>query len=189
MAPKPLIDPAILAAKRLAMDWAGGVPNATWRALLTVSGSHTAGKFAGTYTFGAGDPLVLAASGSLTPISTVYLDPADYPTINSVATIARLRVQLYTNDVAPTGNFTIGLYPITRPAASGTAGQCRYTLGTVISGSTVLFTAPAADGLLTGVSTSFALPAAGHYAIAVVTTANVAANAHLHMCATLAMRN
>lgn len=187
--PKPLMEPAILAAKRLAMDWDGGVPNATWREILTVSGSHTAARVAGTYTCGAGDPLVVAATGGLAPISTVYLDPADYPTVNAVATIARLRVQLYTNDVAPTGNYTFGVYPITRPAVSGTAGQCRYTLGTVIAGSTVLFAAPAADGLLTGASSSFALPAAGHYAIAVVTTATVAASAHLHMCATLAMRN
>lgn len=186
---KPLMDPAILAAKRLALGWDEGVPNATWRTIWTGTGSHTAGRAAGLYSVGAGDPLVVAASGSLSPISLIYLDPADYPTVNGVAPILRLRVQLAANDVAPGGNYTVGLYPVTRPSVSGTAGQCRYTLGAVVAGSTVLFSSPAADALLVGSSGAFAMPAAGNYGVAVLTTATVAASAHVHVCGSIAMRN
>jgi hypothetical protein len=88
--------------------------------------------------------------------------------------------------VAPTGNFTFGLYPITRPGTSGGAGLAIYTLGTVVSGSNgATFTTPAADGLLNATGSDFALPANGHYVIGVVTTATIATSAHVHMTAKL----
>jgi hypothetical protein len=39
------------------------------------------------------------------------------------------------------------------------------------------------------VSADFALPADGHYVIGVVTTATVAASSHVHMSASLQLRN
>ena len=158
--------------------------------ILEASGSHTAGKVAGTYAMGDGDPLAVSGTGTLYPVKAIYIASADYPTINSLAPKLRIRAQLYVNDVAPTGNFTFGLYPITRPATSGAAGLDIYTLGTVVSGSNgATFTAPAADGLLNAVGSDFALPADGHYVIGVVTTATVATSSHLHMTAYLQLRN
>ncbi len=164
--------------------------NASYRTLLSVAGSHTAAKVAGTYAFGFGDPVAVGGAGTLYPLAIIHIVAADLPTINSITTKLRIRAQLFTNDVAPTGNFTFGLYPVTRPATSGGTGLCIYTIGTVVSGSNgASFTTPAADGLLTAVGSDFALPADGVYVIAVVTTATIAASSHIHMNAQLQMRN
>lgn len=164
--------------------------NLSYRTLLDCSGSHTAAKVAGTYGMGQGDPLAVSGTGTLYPLNSIFIAAADYPTIGLLAAKLRIRAELYTNDVAPTGNFTFGLYPITRPATSGGAGLCIYTLGTVVTGSNgATFTAPAADGLLNAVGVDFALPADGHYVIGIVTTTTVAASAHIHTSASLQMRN
>jgi len=166
------------------------VPNASYRTILQASGSLTAAKVAGTYALGQGDPIAISGTGTLYPIATIYIAAADYPTVNGAAAKLRIRVQLYTNDVAPTGNFTFGLYPITRPGTSGGAGLDIYTLGTVVSGSNgATFTTPAADGLLNAVSSDFSLTSDGHYVIGVLTTATVATSSHLHMTASLQLRN
>lgn len=166
------------------------VPNASYRTILDCSGSHTAARVAGTYFMPQSQALGISGTGTLYPPNTVFIAAADYPTLNGVAPKLRIRAQLYTNDVAPTGNFTLGLYPVTRPATSGGAGLCIFTLGTVVSGSNgATFTTPAADGLLQSVGADFALPADGHYVIGVVTTGTVATNAHVQITASLQMRN
>jgi hypothetical protein len=161
----------------------------SYQTILEASGSHTAAKVAGTYALGDGYPAAVSGTGTLDPIKTIFIAVADYPSVDGKAAKLRLRVQLYVNDVAPTGNFTFGLYPITRPATSGGAGLDIYTLGTVVTSSTVLFTTPAADGLLNGASADFALPSDGHYVIGFVSTATVATSSHLHMSASLQKRN
>lgn len=167
-----------------------GVPNSSYRTILLAAGSHIAGRVAGSYALGHGDPAAISGTGTLYPIATIYIAAADYPTVNAVTTKLRIRAQLYVNDVAPTGNFTFGLHPITRPATSGAAGLNIYTIGAVIAGSNgATFTAPAADLLGNAVGADFALPADGHYIIGVVTTATVAASSHIHMVASLQMRN
>lgn len=165
-------------------------PNPGYKTLMEASGSHTAAKAAGTYAIGDGDPLAVSGTGILYPIKTFYIAAADFPSYGGLAPKLRIRVQLYTNDVAPTGNFTFGLYPITRPGTSGGVGVNIYTLGTVVTGSNgATFTAPAADGLLQANGADFALPADGHYCIGVVTTAAVAANSHIHIVAFLQIHN
>lgn len=166
------------------------VPNSSYRTILDCTGSHTAAKIAGTYAMGQGDPLAISGTGTLYPLNTIYLAAADYPTLNTVVPKLRIRAQLYTNDVAPTGNFTLGLFPITRPATSGGAGLCIFTLGTVVNGSNgAVFTTPAADGLLQTTGSDFALPADGHYVIGVVITATIATSAHVQISAQLQLRN
>jgi len=166
------------------------IPNNSYREVLTVSGSHTAAQVAGTYAMGSSGPIAVSGTGTLAPIAVIYIAAADYPTINGLVSKLRIRAELYTNDVAPTGNFTFGLYPITRPGTSGGAGVCIYTLGTVVTGSNgAIFTTPAADGLLNAVGIDFALPADGPYVIGVVTTATVATSAHVQLVAQLQHRN
>lgn len=178
-----------LVADLAAKAAASSVPNASYRTLLDSSGSHIAARVAGTYGMGQGDPLAITGTGILYPLNTIKIAAADYPTLNGVAAKLRIRAELYTNDVAPTGNFTIGLHPITRPATSGGAGLLIYTIGAAVSGSTVTFTTPAADGLLDQAGSDFALPADGHYILGVVTTATVATSAHVHISASLQMHN
>jgi len=166
------------------------VPNSSYRTLLTGASSHTAAKVAGTYALGFGDILAVSGTGTLFPLAAINIVGADYPTVNSLAPKLRIRAQLYTNDVAPTGNYTFGLYPITRPGTSGGALVCIFTLGTVVTGSNgATFTAPAADGLLSAVGADFALPADGHYVLGVITTATVATSAHVHLVAHLQLHN
>lgn len=166
------------------------IPNASYRTILFCTGSHTATRVAGTYAIGQGDPIAISGTGTLYPVNSIYIAAADYPTVGGLAGKFRIRAQIYVNDVAPTGNYTLGLYPITRPGASGGAGLNIFTLGTVVNGSNgATFTAPAADGLLNAVSADFALPADGHYVIGVVTTATVATSSHVHIIAQLQFRN
>lgn len=164
-------------------------PNASYRTLMDCSGSHIAGRVAGKYWLGQGDPIGVTGTGTLYPPNLLYIDSADYPTVNGLAPKLRLRAQVYVNDVAPTGNFTFGLYPVTRPGTSGGAGLNIYTMGTVVNGSTVAVNTPAADSANVLVGSDFALPANGHYVIGVVTTATVATSSHLHMSAILQLRN
>lgn len=174
------------------MDSAPPAPNnnASYRTLMNVGGSHTAARVAGTYAIPHGDALAVSGTGTLYPLGVIQIVAADLPTINGITTKLRIRAQLYTNDVAPTGNYTFGLYPITRPATSGGAGLAIFTLGTVVTGSNgATFTAPAADLLGSAVGVDFALPADGAYVIGVVTTATVATSAHVHVVAQLQMRN
>lgn len=163
---------------------------ATYRNILICSGSHIAARVAGTYGIGHGAAIAISGTGTLYPLAVIQIVAADFPTVNGLAPKLRIRAQLYTNDTPPTGNVTFGLHPITRPATSGGAGLCIYTIGTVVTGSNgATFTAPAADLLGSAVGADFALPADGPYVIGVVTTATVATNAHIHMSAQLQLRN
>lgn len=164
--------------------------NGSYRNLLEANASHIAGRVAGTYALAGGNAAAISGTGTLYPIASLHIVGADFPTVNGIATKLRIRAQLYVNDVAPTGNFTFGLYPITRPATSGGAGLNIFTLGTVVAGSNgATFTAPAADLLGGAVGADFAIPADGHYALGVVTTGTVAASSHVHLHAQLQMRN
>lgn len=166
--------------------------NATYTPLLDVAGSHIAGRLAGTYALGHGDPLAISGTGTLYPVGLINIVNADYPTVNGKTTKLRIRANIFTNAVAPTGNFTFGLYPVTRPAAvsSGGAGVCIYSLGTVVAGSNgAAFTTPIAGLSGLAVGADFVMPADGVYCIGVVTTATVAVSAHIHINAQLQIRN
>lgn len=167
----------------------GDLPNAHYRVILDSSGSHTAAKAASTYGIGQGDPLAISGSGILYPINLIYIAAADYPTVAGLAPKLRIRAVLSVNDVAPTGNFTVGLHPVSRPATTGGAGLNIFSLAAAVAGSGVTVTAPVAKAFLNTVGADFALPADGFYCLGMVTTASVAANSHLHISAALQMRN
>jgi len=164
--------------------------NDSYRTILQASGSHTAAMAAGTYAMPMGDALAVSGTGTLYPLAVIAIASADHPTVDGITPKLRIRGQIFVNDAAPTGNFTFGMYPITRPATSGGAGLNIYTLGTVVTGSNgATVAAPAADTASNLVGADFALPSNGLYVIGVVTTATVAASSHLHLNAQLQMRN
>ena len=160
----------------------GGI---SYRTLLDSSGSHTAARVAGTYGLGQGDPIAISGTGTLYPLNIINLVAADYLAKHGYLPRLRLRGTLEVNDVAPTGNYTFGLHPVTRPGTSGGAGLVIYTIGAAVAGSTFAINTPAADSDNNGVSGDFAFPSDGRYVIGVVTTATVAASSHLHMSAAL----
>jgi hypothetical protein len=159
-----------------------------YRTIIEPTGSHIAGRVAGTYGFSHGQPLAITGTGILYPLDIIYIDSADYPAVGGLTAKLRLRATLLVNDVAPTGNFVLGLHPVTRPATSGGAGLNIHTIGAAVAGSTLTFTAPAADSRNNGVGADFALPADGFYVVGMVSSATVAANSHLHFSAILQMR-
>lgn len=161
---------------------------ARYTTILQSAGSHIAAKAAGTYALGLGDPLAVSGTGTLYPIGLIAIRSADYPTINGLAPKLRVSGIVKCNATAPTGNFTLGLYPVT--AGGGAAGLSIYTLGAVVAGSNgATVSAPAANSMTSIVGSDFALPADGIYCLAVVTTATVATAAHVHINAVLQQRN
>lgn len=162
--------------------------SAFYRTLLDSSGSHTAAKTAGTYGLGQGDPIAVTGTGILYPLNVIYLDAADYPAIGALAAKLRVRCIIECNDVAPTGNFTVGLHAVTRPGTSGGAGLCIYTMAAAVAGSTATQNTPAADSQNIITSADFAVPATGYYVLGVVTTGTIATSAHVHLSAQLQMR-
>jgi hypothetical protein len=157
-----------------------------YRTILSVASQHTAARVAGKYGFGYQQAAFATGVAIANPIAIVGIYAADYPSIAGLTPKLRIRAQVNVNDVAPTGNYTFGLYPITRPATSGGAGNMIYTMGTVVSGSTgATVSTPAADSQTSLVSSDFSLPADGQYILGMVTTATVAANSHMHLNAQL----
>jgi hypothetical protein len=161
-----------------------------YRTILDSTGSHIAAKVAGTYGIPQGQPLAVSGTGTLYALNTIYIDSADYPTIDGKAAKLRVRCNIACNDVAPfTGTFVVGLHPVTRPGTSGGAGVCIYTIGSAVTGSTVTGTNLAADSQNNLVGSDFALPANGFYVLAVVTSATMATSSHCHVSASLQIRN
>jgi hypothetical protein len=159
----------------------------TYQTLIDSSGSHTALRAAGTYGFGQGDPLAITGVGTLYPLNVLFIDSADYPARGSLAAKLRVRVNVACNDVAPGGNYTFGLHPVTRPATSGAAGVGIFTIGAAVAGSTVAVNTPAADSHTNAVGADFALPANGFYVLGMVSSGAVAASAHMLLSAALQM--
>lgn len=159
-----------------------------WRHLMFEIARHSSGAVAGTY-YLASNVSTAIATASGNNYRLIRILSAQYPTINGKAPKFRVNFKVMANDVAATGDYTLGLYPITRPATSGGAGVFFYSFGTVVAGSTALVSAPAADSMNQIYSSEFALPADGYYGFAMVTTATVAASATLMVHADLEWRN
>jgi hypothetical protein len=164
--------------------------NSVYRTLLDSSGSHSAAKVAGTYGLGQGAIAAVTGTGTLYPLNTIYIDSADFPTIDGKAAKLRVRFIISCNDVAPfTGTFVCGLHPVTRPATSGGAGLCIYTIGAAVTGSTCTGTNLLVDSNNNLVGADFALPANGFYVLAFVTNGTMATSSHVHISASLQIRN
>jgi hypothetical protein len=162
---------------------------APYHTLLDSSGSHIAARVAGTYGFGQGDPVAISGTGTLYPLNIIQISAADYPAVGALTAKLRVKATINCNDVAPGHNFVLGLHPITRPATSGGAGLCIYTIGAAVTGSTVTATTPAADSSAAFVSADFALPTDGQYVLGVVTNGTTATSAHLHLSAALQLHH
>lgn len=172
---------------------APAVNDSTYRTILHAQGTYVSGAGgAATYVFASDGNIVRAPATIQSNVSFafLYIDPNDYPTVGALTTKLRIRAQVLINDVAPTGDYTFGLYPFTRPATSGAANQVIITLGTVVSGSDgATISAPAVDTSNNLVGSDFAIPSAGWYCLAVVTTATAAVSSQVTMNVQLQMRN
>lgn len=134
-------------------------------------------------TTGLNESQANAPSGAAGHANVIYLDPADWP----AGTTLRIRAIALVNDAAPATTFTFGLYPIT--TNGGAAANVTALFGTVVTGSTVAVTTPAANSQTVVTTGDFAAPAAGYYALGVVVAANMAANSSVGVRATLAAKH
>jgi hypothetical protein len=104
-------------------------------------GAGVTSPAAGTYL------MATSGGGTLTPVPNAaqgyvfYFDPADR-TANTRGNKYRVRGQVIVNAVAPTTNWTIGLYPVATWGGASGSSPTVATLGTVVAGSTIAFNAP-----------------------------------------------
>lgn len=172
---------------------------AAYRTLKAVQGALRGSAVATTYFFTGSAPTinsiaytgvapsgVSTLTGEIVIPEAIYFDDADYTMAGKTQKL-RVRAQAYTNAVAPATTFTAGLYPISSVAGSG-ATVIVFTLGTVVSGSTVAFAAPSASTLNTGSSGDFTIPADGHYVLGVVAAGSPAATSCTALAAQLQTR-
>ena len=125
----------------------------------------------------SGPPGLAASTGGTV---LIQLTAADYAATGT-STFLRLTV-IETQAAVPNATITItvGLYPVT---VSGTS----YSLGTVVSGSTVAFVNLLANTITSQNSGDFAFPADGMYCVGFVVSATMSNGANFH--AQLQMRN
>lgn len=108
-------------------------------------------------------------------------DDADYDA--GLTQKLKLDVQVSANHFASGVVFKVGLYPIASVGGSG--DSISYTLGTVVPGSEVTINATGlTDGFLDG-SATFDIPADGKYAIGIVLSAAIGADANVGINAQL----
>lgn len=139
-----------------------------------------------------GDALnALTVNGAL-PLaagSAFYIQPADFAA-GTRTTKLRIRADCIVNATAPAVDFTVGLYPVATWGGAAGSNPTIATIGAVIAGSTVAYSAPAAAGPVTPPLTSgdFTAPAAGWYVLAVAVSGSQAANSQVYLHAELQVR-
>lgn len=109
---------------------------------------------------------------SSTSPALISLNSSDF-SVSGLTTRLRLTVAMGTNASAATINFTWGLYPVT---FAGGAAALTATVGTVVSGSTVTRSAPAASSAFQDTTSDFAVPTTGIYMIGLTASGTQAAN-------------
>lgn len=136
----------------------------------------------GTYIPRAASAAVVSGTGQTSPPLAFYIDPADY----AADAVLRIRFGVQTNATASLNTFTAGLYPI---SIAGTADTLTPTAGTVVSGTTVAVGGPSASAHVEGTpSSEVALPAAGYYAVCVVTASALPNNSAVSWYARVQVR-
>lgn len=175
-------DGAITAPKiATALDPSGAYTS--FKTQLRIGGTTPAAAAAGTYSlrqdFGALVVLPVAAANS-----AIYLDPDDWVGASRLLKY-RLRATAITNAVAPTASYALSLNPVaTWGGVSGT-GATIATIGSIVAGSTLTFTTPAASGPTAVQVAEFDPPVAGFYTLSVVQTGAAAAGSLVTFIATV----
>lgn len=156
-------------------------PIVDWRAVSIPQSTAAATLF-----LPAGSNTALAAATTLSPLSVVYIDPADIA-VTGATTQLEVDAICLTNATAPAITFTVGLYPIS--AVAGGADVITMTAGTVQAGSTVAFASPTASTRSRTLSGVFTAPAAGYYALGVVLSGTTAASSREVIAARVTAKN
>jgi len=132
---------------------------------------------------------LLVSGGNAYPVETIEinLDPTEF-NANTRVTKLNLRFTATPNSVAPAATFTAGLYPLSTYSGAANSPASVATAGTVIGGSTVAIASPGAVTRVTGTSGDFNCPAAGAYALGVITNGVPTGTSVTSLVAELSMR-
>lgn len=148
---------------------------ASYRTLLTAGGHVPGGTTAGTYWLPApGSSVVKSGTADTSSPTALGFNSTDYAITGRTQRL-RLRALTITNATAPAITFTFGLYPIS--SSGGAAATLSTTLGAVTAGSTVAVASPSASTQTSSPGSAFAIPANGNYALGVVLSGGMPANA------------
>lgn len=172
-------------AQTAGVKWAASPMANTYRTITEKQVTIIDADTAATYLFAhAGKQ---ASLGGSSMIATFYLNPADYD-VTGLTTVYRVRSWLLTNATSMgTITITVGLHPIS--AVGGGADAITGTIGSAETGSTVAFTNPSTSTRQQGSSGDFTAPAAGYYALCLVTTATPTADSRAAIGVRLEVRN
>jgi hypothetical protein len=140
----------------------------------------------GTGTFMINGSYVASATTGASPIYLLPITGSEYA-VAGKTTKLRLRTAWATNNVAPGNTATLGLYPVSVSGTAG-AGLWQITLGTVVSGSTVVVTTPGPNTASPVVGSDFTIPADGLYTVGVSLSAGGAANSAIQFSTGVGMR-
>jgi hypothetical protein len=117
--------------------------------------------------------------------AAISLNKADYE-VGGKTQKLRLRAQVMSNATKATIKYTFGLYPLT---LEGSGVELKAVLGTVVAGSTVEISEPAASTITGAAGADFSIPADGAYCLGFVTSAKLNANQSSFLQAQLQTRN
>jgi hypothetical protein len=158
-----------------------------YQTLLQANSYLVAAAAAGTYIVN-NNVAIASGTGTLIAPPLVYLDSADYPTIDGLAPKLRLRVTTSVNNVAASGTFKFALYPVT--SGAGAANLKIWSVGTSATGSVVgTVSAPAASSTTTLTGSDFSFPSNGMYCIGLVTTGVIPTSSEVQFHANLQLHN
>lgn len=161
-------------------------PNSSvFHRLASVVGQIGSAATAATRILGAGTGGIIT-SGAASSVSFPLFVPifaADFSVSGKTAKL-RVRAALSANAVTPTGNYTVGLYPVSSVGGASASGNST-TVGTVVASTTVLFSGPTASTLASGVSSEVSLPSDGWYVLGVVSSGTVATGSSVVIAAHL----
>lgn len=172
----------------------GGMDTATYNTLMMGAGllngsSVTAGTYYLMFGPSSINTCTSGTANALTP-ALIYIDSADYPTVNGKTPKLRIRGNILVNALGTTSTITFGLFPVTATPSAGGANSVSHTLGTVVTGSNGAAQAsPSANTNYAVVGSDFALPANGWYVIGVTTTVTFGANCAMKLTASLQIHN
>lgn len=151
-----------------------------------IAAVSTAGTLCGITTATSTPPTSgSAAGGAAWGCGLFYLTASEYA-VTGKTTKLLVKAAYGSNATAAGTTITIGAYPVT---VAGAAGQVAFTMGTVVSGSTVALASPSASAFATGTSGDFTLPSDGAYILGFVCTGTPAANHVGLISAQLCVRN
>lgn len=123
--------------------------------------------------FANGGTATIGGAAAVAPM-IFHIEAAEHA-VSGLTPELRIRTELSTNPTAPGVTFVTGLYPVT--SLGGGAGTIGVNVGTVVPGSTSVYTNPGANSSIKANSADFVLPTDGIFIPGVAVSGAMTANA------------